>query len=402
MGITSRIYLPDGQQVLLPPIPRTWIDQAAGVKGDTLRAPLVETDAGGGVLWHRQRPIFHGIQTLSQSIPVSTWTAITGLSELIDNYAGHSDATNTGRYYPPNTGYGSPGDWYLCSGLVTWSAAATTTDAHIAGFRVNGSTNYEGVKLPGGAGAHALTVPVVDLIQLNGGSSDYVELAAWHNEISAVSTVVSGKLPSLQVRWVGINPTGQPTPALPANPHTWVATDIATGSATGTNKVPLNVELRDVVRFLNNPPIFRVHASGTAQTIPTGAGTWTPITFTGESVDPYGMWSTGSSVTCQRAGLYYIAGLAAVTETSTKAGYRACRIHHTIAAGGSANYTGMSAQPMTGTKTTGTTLLADAWIRMAAGDSLQLQFDHTNGSALSVLGTSATASARMIGVWAAL
>jgi hypothetical protein len=165
--------------------------------------------------------------------------------------------------------------------------------------------------------------------------------------------------------------------------------------------VPLNVELRDTVRFLNCPPVFRVHCSGTSQTLPAGAGTWTAFTWQAESVDPYAMWTSGASVTCQRAGLYYIAGLAAVTETSTKAGYRACRIRHTIAAGGSADYYGMSAQPMTGTKTTGTSLLADAWIRMATGDTLQLQMDHTNGSALSVLGTSATASARMIGVWAA-
>ena len=172
-------------------------------------------------------------------------------------------------------------------------------------------------------------------------------------------------------------------------------------SATGAGLVPLNTELRDTIRYLNNPPIFRVHASGTAQTLPIGPGVWTPITWTGESVDNYGMWSSGASVTCQRAGVYYIAGLAAVTETATKAGYRACRIHHTIAAGGSADYTGTSAMPMTGTKTTGTTLLADAFIRLAVGDTLQLQFDHTNGSALSVLGTSVTAAARMIGVWTA-
>jgi hypothetical protein len=191
--------------------------------------------------------------------------------------------------------------------------------------------------------------------------------------------------------------------ALPANPHTWVATDIVTGSATGANKVPLNTELRDVVRWLNSPPVFRVHTSGSAQTIPTGAGTWTPFTWTGESVDNYGMWTSGASVTCTRAGLWYVAGLGAVSETATKAGYRACRIHHTIAAGGSADYYGMSAQPMTGAKTTGTTLLADAPIRMAVNDTLQLQFDHTNGAggALPVIAVSANNSARMVGVWTA-
>jgi hypothetical protein len=244
----------------------------------------------------------------------------------------------------------------------------------------------------------------VDLVQLSGYGNEYIELAGWHNEASAVNTVVSSKAPNLQVRWACMSNNGvitAYTPAVPAAPHTWTAADVLTGSATGGAKVPLNTELRDVVRFLNNPPCFRVHCSGSAQTIPLGAGTWTAFTFTGESLDPYGMWSSGATVTCQRAGLYYIAGLAAVTETATKAGYRACRIHHTIAAGGSADYYGASSVPMSSTKTTGTSLLADANIRMAAGDTLQLQFDHTNGSALPVLGTSALVSARMIGVWMA-
>jgi hypothetical protein len=400
MGTTSAVYLPDGQHPWLPVAPRTWVDEGPATVGDSLRAPLLNLDAAGGAVWHRQRPLFHGIATLAQSIPASTWTSVTGLAELIDNWSGHSDSTNTGRYYAPSTATGA--DWYLCTGLVPFSTSSST-DAHIAGLRVNSATNYEGMRLPGGAG-HVMTTAVIDLIQLDGGAGDYVELGAWHNEAAAVNTVVSSKLPSLQVRWVCQNPAGAATPALPAIPHTWTGADIVTASATGANKVPLNTELRDTFRFLNNPPIFRVHCSGTAQTIPAGAGTWTAFTFTGESVDNYGMWSSGASVTCQRAGLYYVAGLAAVTEPATKNGYRASRIHHTIAAGGSADYYGISALPMTGTKTTGTSLIADAWIRMAVGDTLQLQMDQTQTTAptaLPVLGTSAAVSARMVGLWAA-
>jgi hypothetical protein len=395
MGTLTRIFLPDGQAAILPVTPRTWSDSGAATLGDPLRASLLTTDASSIVAWHRQRPLFHGIQTLAQSIPASTWTAITGLGELTDNWSGHSDTTNTGRYYVPNTVFG--GDWYLCSGLVPWNTNSST-DAHITGIRVNGGTVYEGMKLPGGTG-HALTTSVVDLLQLDG-SSDYVELGAWHNEAAAVNTVVSSKLPSLQVRWVCANPSGLPTPAVPAAPHTWNGTDVVSASATGSGRVPLNTELRDVVRWLMNPPIIRVHTSGTTQTIPSGAGTWTAFTWQGQSVDNYGMWTSGASVTCQRAGLYYIAGTGAVTETSTKAGYRAIRIHHGIAAGGSADYYGVAAMPMTGTKTTGTSLIADAFIRLAVGDTLQLQFDQTNGSALSVV-SSTSNGARLIGVWMA-
>jgi hypothetical protein len=405
MAVSTRLYLPDGQNPRLPVSPHTWVDKSGTVPGEPLRARYLESDAGGTTAWVRQRPLFVGFASLAQSIPVSTWTAITGLTELIDNWSGHSDATNTGRYYVPWTGSDNgsgAGDWYLCIGNIPM-AGQSNTDVHIAGLRVSGFTIYEGVKVPGNSG-HGVTPAIVDLIQLSGVSSEYIELVGWHNEVSAFNTVVSSKAPNLQVRWVCQANNGfiaAFTPGLPAAPHTWTATDVLTGSATGGSNVPLNTELRDVARFLNNPPIFRVHASGTAQTIPAGAGTWTALNFTGESVDPYGMWTSGSTVTCQRAGLYYIAGLAAVAETSTKVGYRASRIHHTIAAGGSADYYGTSIQAMTGTRTTGTTLLADGMIRMAVGDTVQLQLDHTNGSALPVLGTSVTACARMIGVWMA-
>lgn len=405
MITAAQMYLPDTQRVALPISPRTWVDAAAGVPGDALRAPLLVADASATAAWHRQRPLFHGIATVAQSIPTGVWTPVTGLAEIIDNWPGHSDTTNTGRWFAPITntdGGAGAGDWYLCSGLVPWNTTSTA-DAHICGLRVNGSTIYEGVKLPSGPG-HVVTTPIVDLVQLSGRNSDYVELGAWQNETGAVNTLVTAKVPSLQVGWVCQNTAGAPTPALPANPHTWTASDIYTGSATGAGKVPLNTELRDTIRFLNNPPMFRVHCSGTSQTIPTGAGTWTPISFTGESVDAYGMWSSGATVTCQRAGLYYVAGLAAVSEPATKNGYRACRILQGLAGGGSTPYYGMSAVPMSGSKTTGTTLLVDAMIRMAVGDTLQLQMDQTQTTAptaLPVIGASATNSARMVGVWVA-
>lgn len=405
MTATAKIFLPDTQQVWLPVDPHTWVDKTASVPGEAMRARYLEQDAGGTAAWVRQRPNFVGFASLAQSIPASAWTAITGLTELIDNWSGHSDTTNTGRWYAPFTnsdnGTGT-GDWYLCTGNIPM-AGQSNTNVHIAGLRVNGTTIYEGAKLAGNTG-HGVTPAIVDLIQLSGQSNEYIELAGWHNEASAFNTVVASKAPNLQVRWVCQSNNGfitAYTPALPATPHVWTAADEYTGSATGGIKVPLNTELRDTVRFLNNPPIFRVHASGTAQTIPAGAGTWTAFTFTGESVDPYGMWSSGATVTVQRAGLYYVAGLGAVTETAAKVGYRAIRIHRGIAAGGTADFYGNSSVPISGAATTGTTLLADAFIRLAVNDTLQLQFDHTNGSALPVIGTSATNSARMIGVWVA-
>lgn len=403
MGTGANIYLPDTLYVQLPVDPRTWVDSAAGVRGDELRAPLLERDAGSATAWHRQRPLFQGIATLAQSIPNNAFTAITGLSELIDNYAGHSDSTNTGRWYAPNTSSDGNlgGDWYLCTGYVPFNDNAAAS-VHIAGLRVNGGgTIQEGGRIPGGSG-HAVDTMVVDLVQLSGGANDYVELVAYQNSGAATNTVASGKTPSLTVRWVAADPTwsGFAAPALPAVPHTWTGTDIVTGSSAGAGKVPLNAELRDAVRFLHNPPIARVTANGTSQTIPSGSGTWTSVNMTaaGETVDTYGGWSSGtpSRYVCQRAGLYFIAGFVNLIESGgTNNGYRATR----LLVNGTTPYAGWTSIPQT-SGNTGTGLYATGLIRMAAGDYVEVQAQQTHGSSLSLYSGSGNSS-RIVAVWMA-
>jgi hypothetical protein len=399
MGAFSFVYTPDGQQVWLPIIPRTWVDAGPTTPGNPLRAHSLIHDASGCIAWHRQRPLFQGFASLAQSIPTGTLTAVTGLSELVDNYAGHSDSTNTGRYYVPNTG---SNDWYLCSGYVPFNVTGAAGNVFIAGLRATGGTTMEGGKIPGGAG-HAVDTMAIDLLQMNGGSNHYAELMAYQNVGTAQNTLVAGKNPSLTVRWVAVDPASTSffTPALPAVPHTWTATDIYTGSATGAGKVPLNTELRDYVNFLTNPPIARVTAQGTAQTIPTGSGTWTSVQFPTNTVDTYGGWASGSNTryTAQRAGLYLIAGLASVAEASPWAGYRAVRLLQTFAAGGTQAYAGWTTLPQTAGGT-GTAIYATGLIRMAAGDYVETQMQHTQGAALT-LNNLANNSSRMIAVWMA-
>lgn len=400
---STYVYLPDGQLQLLPIAPRTWIDKTTSVPGDSLRAPLLSTDAAGSTAWHRQRPLFQGFQSLAQSIPTSTFTVITGLSELIDNYAGHSDATNTGRYYVPYTNSTtSGGDWYLASGYVPYNSTDATTP-FTAGLRDTGSaTVLEGGKVPSGAG-HVVDTMVIDLMQMSGNSSHYVELMARQVTGAAVNTIVSGKSPSLTVRWVAADHawSGFATPALPATPHVWTASDLYTGSATGAGKVPLNTELRDVVSFLNNPPIARVTSETSAQTIPTGTG-WTSVQFPTETVDTYGGHdnvTNNTRYTAQRAGLYLVAGLVSVAETASNAGYRAVRLQQTIAAGGTQTYAGWTVRPQTA-GTTGTAIYAISLIRMAVGDYVETQMSQTQGASLTV-NNAANNCARMNVVWMA-
>jgi hypothetical protein len=400
MGTNTLVYLPDGQQQILPIAPKTWVDAGPTTPGDALRARLLETDAGGGVMWHRQRPLFQGFPTLAQSIPSGTFTAITGLSELVDNYAGHSDTTNTGRYYVPLTNSNTTGgDWYLCSGYVPFNSADATTP-FAAGLRDTGSaTINEGGKIPSGTG-HVVDVMALDLMQLHGGNNDYIELVARQVTGAAVNTIVSGKSPSLTVRWVAADPawSGFATPALPASPHTWTATDVYTGSATGAGKVPLNTELRDAVNFLNNPPIARLTSEGSAQTIPTGT-TWTSIAFPTETVDSYNGHdnvTNNTRYTCQRAGLYLVAGLASIAETASNNGYRAVR----LLVNGTTPYAGWTCLPQTA-GTTGTAIYATALIRMAAGDYVETQMQQTQSAATRTINAAANNCARMIAVWMA-
>lgn len=407
MGTSAITYLPDGNFVALPKDPRTWVDAAPGVLGDGLRAPLVTADASAGVLWHRQRPLFQAIPLAVQSIATSTMTPVTGLAELIDNYSGHSDTTNTGRYYVPSTRSNTTGgDWYLCSGYVPFNS---NDAAHVflAGLRDTGGTTMEGGKIAGGAG-HVVDTMAIDLLQMSGisgGNGDYVELMAWQNTGAAVNTLVSGKSPSLTVRWVAADQAwaGAFTPALPSSPHVWTDADIWAGSATGGGKIPANTEVRDLIRFLHNPPIARVTSQSGAQTIPTGAGTWTSLnwTTTGKTVDNYSGWASGtpSRYTAQRAGLYLVAGLASVAEPGANSGYRAVRLLQTFAAGGTQAYAGWSCLPQT-SGTTGTAIYAMGLIRMAAGDYIETQMSHTQGAALTV-NTAVNNCSRMIAVWMA-
>lgn len=393
-------YLPDGQLAIFPAAPRTWTDAGPATIGDPLRAPLLTADVGAAVAWHRQRPLYQGIQTGVQSIPNNSWTPL-NLYELIDNYAGHSGTTNPSRYYAPSTRSNtSGGDWYLCSGQVTWHSSDT---AHLfsAGLRITGGTPIAGSAIPGAAGGHQIDQTVIDLVQMSGLNSDYVELVGRQLTGAAVETIVVGKVPSLTVRWVAADPAWAEayTPALP-DPHVWTEADVWAGDLTGGAYVPANREVRDLIRFLHNPPAARLTAAGGSQSIPSGAGTWTPVNWTtaGKSLDNYGGWSSGtpSRYTIQRDGIYLVAGLLAVNEPGSNSGYRAVRLRQTLAAGGTIIYPGWACPPAT-SGTTGTAIYAVAMVRAAAGDYIETQASHTQGSALTVT----PGTARMICVWMA-
>jgi hypothetical protein len=392
------LTLPSGAVITAPTSPRTWTEAATGGRGDPIRAKYLESDVSAAVAHHRLRPLFQAYRSATLSVATGTWTAIPLDTELVDTTSGHSDTTNTDRWYAPNTSTASgTGDYYLCIGYVSW-ATADAANVFTAGIKKSTETNpREGTVLPRPSG-HDVTCMVVDLFQLDGAFSDYVSLQGWHNHGSNASTAASSHVASLTCRWVGAGAGS--TVALPAAPRTWTATDEAWADSTGGNKVPFNVELRDRIRFYNYPPVARLTAEGSSQTI--ASGSFTAIQLPTQNIDNYTGWSSGANTryTCQRPGLYFVYGQAALLSTNSGAGsYVAARILHTVALGGTAGYHGDATATPT-TATTGTTVAAHGLIRMAANDYVELQVRHNLGANKSVKTTS-NGAARLIAVWMA-
>lgn len=384
------LTLPSGTPYFAPQAPATRVEQAAAVPGGPILARDLEWDIAGNVAFHRRSVQFNGIGG-AQSIPNSAWTSI-DLSAIVDT-ADAQDPDHSSRvgWFNANTTVG----WHLVTGMVPLGSA-TSGRVGIAGLLVNGTTRYEGGRLTLGSG-HATTMMACDLLNLSSGN--YVELQVWHNSGAAVSTQASAtKVLQLTVRWACRAASANAyTVADPGVPRTWTATDILTADSTGAGEVPWNVHVRDVLRWLQYPPAARIDSQGTSQTIPSGA--WTSINFTAEQLDNYNGHSTStnpSRYVCQRPGVYFVHGLAALNDPSGATGYRTSR----LLVNGTTAYAGTSTVAASGT-TAGSGTAATAHIRLAVGDYVELQSFQSQGSALAVKSGQSDAS-RLICLWRSL
>lgn len=401
---TSQVFLPNGAQAHLPTNPGGpgWSD---GPPAGKVFALDLESVVGGTVMWHRQRPLFQALQTVTQSVPNLTWTSMGLDTVLLDNYGGQG--TVSSQFYSILTS--NTTDYYLCTGYVPWNTTVSA-NVFIAGLTKNGTIYSEGTKIPAGTG-HNNDCFVADIVALSSGN-DYVELAGFQSTSVAVSTLVSGKTPSFTVRWVG-GAQHTSVVAAPTTPHTWIPQDEISADATGASsqspgvKVPLNREARDAANWLNGPPIARLTSVGSGQSI-TNGGTFQSVQFPTATIDNYTGWASGTNTryTAQRPGLYLVIGYGSVTESSgTHTGYRAVRLSQTFAAGGSTTFAGTSTVPNSGsTDTTGTALYATAMIRLAVGDYVELQMAQTQTNAPTALAVNNSAgnSSKLNVIWMSL
>lgn len=406
-GVQTTYLLPSGQQVTLPTTPTTWADQVAApaaspVAGTAVTATELANDMTAGVAWLASRPFFSGYQTSAESIPASTWTAVSLDTEQIDNYFGHSDSANPSRWYPPQSANIQAGfhDYYLATGSVKWASTLTSANAGIAGTRLTGGTVIEGCKLAGASG-HNIATWTADIMEVTA-STDYIELTAFQNTAGALSTSNgAGALPWLQCRWVGTNRLG--TFALPAAPHVWASNDQVSAAATGASpqggvKVPLNTELAAYLNFQYGPPLARLTSQSTAQSIASSTTAWTSIQFPTKSIDNYSGWSSGANTkyTVQRAGLYTFIGFAALDGLASQTGYVACRLSIN---GGARFVPGMAAAATT--SNIGNRVVAKCTDRFNAGDTIELQIQQNSGSSITISNGAGNGS-RLLALWEAL
>ncbi|TDB86269.1 hypothetical protein E1264_18410 [Actinomadura sp. KC216] len=386
------LTMPSGLALLAPiTTPTTWNELGPAAAGTAVTASTLERNISSAVAYHRRPAMFQGVGSGAQSIPTTTWTSI-NLAEVIDLHAGHSDDANPSRVLADFTA--SFDDWYLCTGMVPL-AASVAGRVGIAGLLVNGTTRFEGGKLALGI-SHATTMMVCDLVHLE--ALDYLQLQVWQNSGGAVLTEnTTTKKSQLTLRWA--TSAAGDTVATPSVPRTWTADDLLTADSAGAGQVPLNTHVRDVIRWLRFPPAARLDSQGTAQTIPSGSGSWTSVNMTSEQLDNYGGHDNGvnpSRYVCQRAGLYFVHGVSSLADPLGAAGYRASR----LAVNGTRFYGGTSTIPATGT-TAGSATAVSAHIRLRVGDYVELQAQQTHGSALAVSSGAASAS-RLVVLWRGL
>lgn len=109
-------------------------------------------------------PVFRAYASTTTTVPTATFTKVNLVSETFDSNSNFSSS----RFTPSVAGY------YMICGLISYSIAA---DGALAVIRKNGADHSYGCpQVPGSVRSN-----VSDIVYLNG-STDYVELFAYHGE----------------------------------------------------------------------------------------------------------------------------------------------------------------------------------------------------------------------------
>jgi hypothetical protein len=364
------------------PNPATW---ASGpVLAGALRA-----DVSNAVSFLSGPPLFMGYCSTSPSIANATSTGVALDKEAFDTWGGH---------VPPSAFYycQAPG-WYLIGTFAQFAYTGATGHNFTASITVeqNGvNTLITGEQAEGGTASAAVGVSSAELVPLALTNSDHVFSTVRQDTGSAVG--LTG-LDWLSARWVGAlsGTAGLPAPANPA----WPAPPAYVTSSY------LNANIRDAIRFLAYPPMFRGYYAGSGNTIPSQtfpAGTVIKLdTITtntgagGQAVDNYSGWSAANNWwTAPVAGVYSCYGQVAVGGSAT-----AYELYAGFSVNGTIQWAKGSWQGSV-TPIVPRSAIAMRKLRLNAGDTVALAGRQGTGSSLSVCGSStSTAFSKLIIIW---
>lgn len=156
------------------PVTRTW------VAGEVVTASYMNNNITAPIGWLLAPAICRVRQTVAQSLPNNTQTALTFDSEDVDSTGMHSTVSNTDRMAAVYPG------WYRTGGGASIANAAISTARaalwDVNGTSLNGSTAQVPPSASGITGVAARSI----LVYLNVG--DYLRLKAFQNSGGAVNT----------------------------------------------------------------------------------------------------------------------------------------------------------------------------------------------------------------------
>jgi hypothetical protein len=370
----------------LIPSPATW--SSGPVTTKALRA-----DVTNGTVYLAGRPLFLAVNVTAVTVPATGNIDVPFDTDIIDNWNGHSPAVDNTAYFCQ-----SPG-WYLTAAVVYFNY--TTTSSVL--FTAEIGTAYTGTGLaiigdqhPGGSG-NPPGLLAVDLLPLSTVGTDYIRVVARNAGSSPVGLVnTSPEVSYISARWVAAL-TGTTGLSVPANPAWPSPPAIVTSSF-------LNSSIRDTLRFLTYPPLFRGYlATSSGPSLPSQSfpsatvvalDTVTGSTSTGGmAVDNYSGWQSGSHAwQAPAAGVYTLAGQVAVS-----AGGGGLNVGFAVNSG-TVTWVRCLNNPNTGS---GPPVVSGVHrARLNAGDTVQLMACQTSGSTVTLYGSGANpAYCKLICVW---
>lgn len=379
------------------PAPRTW-----GASGpEPVLVPELRTDVDNAITFLTNRPMCLAYDTTAQAVTSGTDFLLQLTSEQVDNWGGHSVSTESFWYYCQVPG------WYLATTFAPFNYTSSTVNLFTASVGVglaSGVTVRQGEQTYWGVSGATPCLTACDLVQLTRtgppgtAGVDYIAIYARQGTGSNVNILNNtGNVPYMYVRWVAAS-SGTTGLVVPAN-ATWPSPPSYVTSAF------LNSNIRDTIRFLTYPPIFRGYYAGSGNTVPnqtwpaatvikldttSGAGT----TAGGLPVDNYSGWNSGSSYwAAPVAGLYTVFGQVALAGSSN-AGHTGAglSVNGGTVQWGKGHYSPNHTSPVGD--------IVFRRLRLNAGDQVQLMASNNISATLNVTGSgSSECFTKLVIVW---